>query len=192
MHMNDVDARSDGDVVRQVLSGDADAFEVLVSRYQEKVYGLVWGMVRDLGHAEDLVQDVFVKAFRKLGDFEQKSRFYTWLYRIAVNRTLDFLKGRGRTRIASLDELPQAEPAVGAVETDPAAPLLEREFVEKMEEALAAIPEKFREILVLREVQGLSYEEIAETLQCSKGTVESRLFRARARLKEKLKGYCGP
>ena len=112
--------------------------------------------------------------------------------RIAVNRTLDFIKGRGRVKTASLEELPHAEPAAGPAETNPAAPLLEREFVEKMEEALAAIPPKFREILVLREVQGLSYEEIAEVLRCSKGTVESRLFRARARLKEKLKSYCSP
>jgi RNA polymerase sigma-70 factor (ECF subfamily) len=190
--MTEVDALPDDEVVRRVLAGDVDKFELIVNRYQDKIYNLVWGMVRDPGHAEDLVQDIFVKAYRKLGDFEQKSRLYTWLYRISVNRTLDFLKGRDRVKTSSLEEAPQLEPEAEAVETDPVGPLLEREFIEKMEEALEAIPDKFREILVLREVQGLSYEEIAEVLQCSKGTVESRLFRARARLKEKLKSYCSP
>jgi RNA polymerase sigma-70 factor (ECF subfamily) len=190
--MLDVDSSPDDAVVRAVLAGDVDAFEILVNRYKEKVYNLIWGMVRDPGHAEDLVQDVFIKAFRKLADFEQKSRFYTWVYRIAVNRTLDFLKGKDRARASSLEELPQVEPTAAPAETDPAGPLLEREFVEQMERALAGIPLKFREILVLREVQGLSYEEIAEVLGCSKGTVESRLFRARARLKEKLRPYVHP
>jgi len=190
--MLDVESSPDDEVVRAVLAGDVDSFEILVNRYQERVYSLVCGMVRDPGHAEDLVQDVFLKTYRKLKDFEQKSRFYTWVYRIAVNRTLDFLKGRERLRAASLEELPRAEPTAAAVETDPATPLLEREFVEQMEAALAGIPPKFREILVLREVQGLSYEEIAEVLGCSKGTVESRLFRARARLKEKLRPYVNP
>ena len=188
--MVDAENLPDHQVVLRVLAGDVDAFEILVTRYQDKVYNLVWGMVRDPGHAEDLVQDVFIKAYRKLGDFEQKSRLYTWLYRIAVNRTLDFIKGRHRSSVALIEDLPRAEPMADPSETDPIAPLLEQEFLKKMEDALEGIPPKFREILILREVQGLSYEEIAEMLQCSKGTVESRLFRARARLKEKLRTYC--
>ncbi len=190
--MIEIETLPDDEVVRRVLAGEVEDFEVLVTRYSEKVYSLVWGMVRDTGHAEDLVQDVFIKAYAKLGDFEQKSRFYTWLYRIAVNRTLDFIKSRDRSKTRSLEELPLVHPEANPAETNPAAPLLEQEFLRKMEEALEEIPPKFREILVLREVQELSYEEISEVLGCSKGTVESRLFRARAKLKDKLKNYCSP
>ena len=179
-------------LVRCVLSGDLDAFDEIVNRYTDKIYSLVVGMIRDRGHAEDVVQEVFHKAFRKLEKFEQKSQFYTWIYRIAVNTSLDHLKSRERAKAQSLDEMPHVDPEVNPQEADPSTPLLEREFVEQMEEALAAIPPKFREILVLREVDGLSYEEIADVLQCSKGTVESRLFRARGRLREKLRHYLSP
>ncbi len=190
--MTEIEATPDTVVVRRVLAGAVSDFEILITRYKDKIYTLVLGMVRDTGHAEDLVQEVFIKAYSKLGNFEQKSRFYTWLYRIAVNRSLDFIKSRDRGKTQALEELPQLDPEADRAGTNPLAPLLEREFIEKMEEALSALPPKFREILVLREVQGLSYEEIANVLACSKGTVESRLFRARARLKEKLKNYCCP
>lgn len=188
--MTDRDPTSDAEVVRRVLAGAVDDFELLVERYQDRIYNLVWGMVRDPGQAEDVTQEVFVKTFRKLADFEQKSRFYTWIYRIAINRSLDFIKSRDRARTHAVDVIHEIEPAAPTESTDPSAPLLEREFLEKMHEALEAVPPKFREILVLREVQGLSYDEIADVLGCSKGTVESRLFRARARLKRKLEAYC--
>jgi RNA polymerase sigma-70 factor, ECF subfamily len=177
----------DLELVERARAGDISAFETLVHRYTPRIHALVAGMIRDRDASEDVVQDVFFKVYRKLDGFEGKSRFYTWLYRVAYNTATDWLKKKRNDRSIEVEDLSQIE-----AETPGNAPdsdLREAELRRRLAAAVAELPPIFRDILVLREYERLSYEEIAEVLACSKGTVESRLFRARARLKEKLRGF---
>ena len=178
---------SDSDLIKSVQAGDDGAFATLVERYTGRVYALVGGMVRDRLAAEDIVQDVFFKVHRKLPTFEGKSRFYTWLYRVAYNTATDHLKKKRLDKSTSVEDFSYLD--LESSGSGPDRNLANAELRRRMADAVAELPDKYRDILVLREYEECSYEEIAEILQCSKGTVESRLFRARARLKEKLKGY---
>ena len=183
-------ARQDDTVlVRETLEGNQLSFQLLVERYQDRIFGLVRHYTRHSVELEDLVQDTFIKAFHRLDTFQHQASFSTWLYRSAVNTCLDFLKRRGRNPIHSVEdpELSGAGTAVGRPEAARFAPDagLEREEIARItHEALEELPEIFRTVLVLREFEELAYQDIADMLGISIGTVESRLFRARARFKD--------
>lgn len=185
-------------LVRRARSGDQRAFRLLVERYQKKVYTVALGMVKDPEEALDVAQEAFVKVHRYLGHFKGDSSFYTWLYRITTNVCIDVLRRRGGSRADAVEyddsvELDLAEANLGALgsqlDTDPSRAALRRELGNKLDEALAQLPEKHRAILLLRELEGMSYEDLARTLDIPKGTVMSRLFHARAKVQRLLSGY---
>ena len=176
----------DTKLVQDTLSGDQAAFQQLVERYQGRLFALTRHYTRKTVEIEDIVQDTFLKAYRRLDTFDHRSSFYTWIYRIATNTILDVLKRRGRSPVQAVED-PEllAEASVGSCPA-PSAQLEEKEIAEITQEVLGHLPDIFRCVLVMREFQGLAYQEIADTLGISIGTVESRLFRARARFKDKL------
>ncbi|MFT7618684.1 MAG: RNA polymerase sigma-70 factor (ECF subfamily) [Planctomycetota bacterium] len=180
-------AGDDRELVERAKLGDESAFRQLLASYTPRIFSLVSGMISDRSEVEDVLQEVFFKVYRKMDGFSWKSAFYTWVYRIALNTATDHLKKRRNKSAASLEELtgfdvPDSAPA-------PSAGLSGNELRQALASAISELPEKYRNILVLREYEELAYEEIADVLDCSKGTVESRLFRARARLKEKMIAY---
>ena len=184
----------DAVLVRETLGGNQLSFQLLVERYQDRIFGLVRHYTRNAVELEDLVQDTFIKAFHRLETFQHQSSFSTWLYRIAVNTSLDFLKRCGRNPVQAVEdpELVGNSPGVlasghGTRElAAPDAALERQEVAEVTHEALEQLPEIFRTVLVLREFEEMAYQDIADLLGISIGTVESRLFRARARFKEAL------
>jgi RNA polymerase sigma-70 factor (ECF subfamily) len=171
--------------VKAALAGDRDAFGELVTRYQDRLFNSLVRMVGSHDDAADAVQDAFVQAFTKLESFRGAAQFYTWLYRIAMNVALS--RRRRRRPMASVD---QAKESVGDEPLDaaegPEDVVLSQERVEHVQAALADLGDEHRQILVLREIEGFAYEEIADVLELPVGTVRSRIFRARAQLKEKL------
>jgi len=177
----------DADLVREALDGNQLSFQLLVERYQGRLFGLARHYTRSVVEVEDIVQDTFLKAYSRLDTFQHQSSFYTWLYRIATNTILDFMKRRGRNPVTTVED---PDLTVGEAPeqniTRPDARLEQREIAEITREVLDEMPEIFRTALVLREFEDLSYQEIADQLEISIGTVESRLFRARARFKQKL------
>lgn len=178
----------DAELVRRARAGDAAAFGELVSRHEARVLRLVRGMVPG-PDAEDVAQDAFLKAWRKLPEFDERARFYTWIYRIAANTALDWRKRERYRRHGALPETAEGDDALPSEGPDARTSAQRRELAAAIDAAVARLPDHYHRIVVLREVEGLSYEEISETLGISKGTVESRLFRARERLREALKGW---
>jgi RNA polymerase sigma-70 factor, ECF subfamily len=185
-------------LVSKAQAGDGEAFRTLVVRYQRKVYALALGIVKDADLAWDVAQEAFVRVHTHLGDFEGKASFSTWLYRIATHLSIDSVRRERRAQKDDLDEVNEAHLGEGgegilstALGNDPRENLLRRELAGKLHEALATLPEKHRTILVLREVEGLSYEELAERLDIQKGTVMSRLFHARKKMQAALRRYAG-
>jgi RNA polymerase sigma-70 factor (ECF subfamily) len=177
------------ELIDRVREGDEEAFAVLVDRYRNRIHRLVYGLLRDADEAEDVTQEVFVKAFFRIASYKGNSAFYTWLYRVAVNAASDWRKKWRRRKGLSLEEGPTGSEGLKDEAPRPERLAHGRELGEKIEAALAALPEKYRTILVLREYEGLSYEEMARVLSLRKGTVESRLFRARERLKSMLEKH---
>lgn len=185
---------SDLDLVQRVKNGDKEAFNLLVLKYQRKVGRLVRRLVSNSDEADDVVQDAFIKAYRALPQFRGDSAFYTWLYRIAVNTAKNHLVSRGKRPI-SLSELTSNEgddesfevPVVTIDNNTPEAELMSRQIAEAVNRAVSALPEELRTALSLREIDGLSYEEIAEAMNCPIGTVRSRIFRAREAVAAELK-----
>ena len=185
-----VQESEDPPLVAAALCGDAASFRRLVERYQARMFGLVRHYTQSAVEIEDIVQDTFLKAFAKLDTFQSQSSFYTWLARIAVNTALDFSKRRGRNPVLAVED-PEEGTAVarGAAQAKIAAPDSRLEAAETAaitRRVLADLPEIFSTVLVLREFEELSYQDIADVLGISIGTVESRLFRARARFKDRL------
>jgi RNA polymerase sigma-70 factor (ECF subfamily) len=185
-------------LVSKAKDGSDDAFRALVVRYQRKVYALALGVVKDADLAWDVAQETFVRVHAHLGEFEGKSSFGTWLYRIATHLAIDAVRRERRSLKDDVDDVNEGSLAEGgegilstALGNDPRESALRRELAAKMEEALATLPEKHRTILVLREVEGLSYEELAERLAIHKGTVMSRLFHARRKMQAALRRYAG-
>jgi RNA polymerase sigma-70 factor (ECF subfamily) len=185
--------RSDRDLIERSLAGCAQAFEELLGRYQDRMFRLLGRYTRDAMETEDLAQDVFVKVFRKLHTFQHDSTFYTWLYRIAINTASDHIARVRRRRLHLVEDESALEAAGldaqlrrGDADAGAAQPLLDEELRQVTRQILERLPEKYRTILVLREYEDLSYQEIAGVLGCSIGTVESRLFRARKRFKEAI------
>lgn len=183
--------QSDLELVRRVQRGERGAFDLLVLRYQHKVVKLVARLLRDPTEAEDVAQEAFVKAYRALGSFRGDSAFYTWLYRIAVNTARNVMASRQRRPLDYEVELTESEQS--AVEnrmrhTDtPEAVVLSEEIHQTVNRAVEQLPEDLRTAIILREVEGLSYEEIAEAMDCPVGTVRSRIFRAREAIDRSLK-----
>jgi RNA polymerase sigma-70 factor, ECF subfamily len=180
-------AVEDQSLVRETLAGNQASFQLLVERYQARVFALIRHYTRSAVEIEDVVQDTFLKAYRRLDTFQHNSSFYTWLYRIATNTVLDFMKRRGRSPVQAVEDL-EIVPA-GAAPVRIAAPDagMEREEIARItHEVLDQLPDIFRTVLVLREFEDCSYQEMAEILGISIGTVESRLFRARARFRDRL------
>jgi RNA polymerase sigma-70 factor, ECF subfamily len=183
--------RSDLELVRRVQRGERGAFDLLVLRYQHKVVKLVARLLRDPAEAEDVAQEAFVKAYRAIGSFRGDSAFYTWLYRIAVNTARNTMASRQRRPLDYEAELSESEQSV--VESrmrhgdTPEAAALSEEIHLTVNRAVEALPEDLRTAIILREIEGLSYEEIAEAMDCPVGTVRSRIFRAREAIDRSLK-----
>ena len=173
-------------IVRRVLAGDVNAFETLVTEYEKGVYAIAQRMTGNPEDAADMTQETFIKAYNSLQSFRGDSKFSVWLYRIASNVCLDFLRSRSRKPAVSLsvedDEGEETELDIADESQSPEL-LLERGLTrDAVRRGLQALPPDYKQILLLREIQGLSYEEIADVLQIEVGTVKSRIFRARKRL----------
>ena len=183
----------DPQLVEQAKSGSEAAFRTLVERYQRKIYGMALGMVRDPDDARDVVQDAFLKAWKNLASFQGQSAFYTWLYRIAINVCIDRARSSKRAPKVEFDEaIDREEEGSSGISPqrlgfDPAQAVRDREIRERVQAAIVQLSPTHRAVLLLREVEGLAYKEIAETMQCSEGTVMSRLFHARKRMQEMLR-----
>ena len=183
--------QSDLELVRRAQRNERGAFDLLVLKYQHKVVKLVARLLRDPTEAEDVAQEAFVKAYRALGSFRGDSAFYTWLYRIAVNTARNAIASRQRRPLdyeAELSESEQSNLASRLRHTDtPEATALSEEIRQTVNQAIEQLPEDLRTAIVLREVEGLSYEEIAAAMDCPVGTVRSRIFRAREAIDRALK-----
>ena len=183
--------QSDLELVRRAQRGERGAFDLLVLRYQHKVVKLVARLLRDPAEAEDVAQEAFVKAYRALGSFRGDSAFYTWLYRIAVNTARNTIASRQRRPLeyeADLSESEQSAVESRMRHTDtPEAAALSEEIRATVNRAVEELPEDLRTAIVLREVEGLSYEEISAAMDCPVGTVRSRIFRAREAIDRHLK-----
>jgi RNA polymerase sigma-70 factor, ECF subfamily len=185
-------AREDAELVDEALGGNQLSFQLLVERYQDRIFGLARHYTKSAVEIEDIVQDTFLKTYRRLSTFQRQSSFSTWLYRIAVNTALDFLKRMGRSPVQAVEDPElsaapsRAQAGSGVAVAAPDARLRREEVARITAEVLDELPEIFRTVLVLREFEDLSYQEMADVLGVSIGTVESRLFRARARFKEAL------
>ena len=187
-------APADMELVQRARKGDLRAYDDLVERYQERIYATVYHMTAHHEDANDLAQDTFIKAFNALKSFKGDSSFYTWIYRIAVNKTINFLKQR-RNRISlSLNDLDfnvENDPELVAFVSDktPRRDIALSELQEKLNKAMLKLSDVHRMVVTLHDVQGLSHEEIAKIMDCNVGTVRSRLFYARQQLQAYLSDY---
>jgi RNA polymerase sigma-70 factor, ECF subfamily len=180
----------DEELVLRVQQGDKSAYDILVLRYQHKIVQLVNRYVKDHSEAQDVAQEAFIKAYRALGSFRGESAFYTWLYRIAINTAKNYLVARARRSSDYQVDVQDAEaienaPQLQGLDT-PERQLLGDEIAETIQAAIENLPEEMRLAIVLREFEGMSYEEIAEAMDCPVGTVRSRIFRAREAIDNKL------
>jgi len=190
----DLHHEEDEALVRRTQNGENAAFDVLVERYKERLYATVYHMTSNHEDANDLVQDTFIKAYKSLRGFRGQSSFYTWVYRIAVNRTINFIKRRKNRSQYSLDDLDSS------IQTDPdlvelmshVTPRREvalTELQEKLNEALQQLSEPHRAVVAMHDIQGMTHADIARVMKCSEGTVRSRLFYARQQLQGLLSDY---
>lgn len=175
-------------LIQECLEGRTEAFAALVRKYQDRLYNTLYRIVGNAEDARDLVQDAFLQAYRALDRFHGESAFYTWLYRIAVNAAIS-AKRRQRV-VVSLQTARDAaglEPADDLGRSDPSGRMEQDERVRQVREALDTLPDEYRTVLVLKEIDGQKYEAIAQILNCPIGTVRSRLHRARLELRDRLK-----
>lgn len=182
-------------LVARAVAGDQRAYELLVIKYQRRIERLIGRMVRDVDLVEDIAQETFIRAYRALGQFRGEAQFYTWLYRIAVNtakKTLSDLKRDplvSETALRGGDDEDETSPVENEL-TSPETPetvLAAKEIAATVNSAMEALPEELRQAVTLREIEGLSYEEIAQVMNCPIGTVRSRIFRAREAISAKVK-----
>jgi RNA polymerase sigma-70 factor, ECF subfamily len=191
-HGRSISAIDDKDLVEAARRGDRDAFRTLFERYHRRAYGLAFGVVRHQDDALDIVQDAFIKAHKHLDKFEGTSSFYTWLYRIVMNLAIDHLRKHRRIRPVELDEQHLEDAAADdallpkLLGGNPGRALLDKEIRGRIDAALGELSENHRAVLVMRELEGLSYEEMAQAMGCSKGTIMSRLFHARKNMQKRL------
>lgn len=179
-------------LVERIQAGDREAFGLLVSKYQRKLLRLVMRLVRDPAEAEDVTQEAFIKAYRALPNFRGESAFYTWLYRIGVNTAKNWLVSHGR-RMPTVSDIASDESESieeGGLLRDDETPdrvMMSKQIAATVQAAMDALPEDLRAAISLREIEGLSYEEIAEVMDCPIGTVRSRIFRAREAIAARLR-----
>ncbi|MHB1678457.1 MAG: RNA polymerase sigma factor RpoE [Sulfuriferula sp.] len=190
------DREIDQQLVEQVQRGDKQAFNLLVVKYERRLTRLLSRYVRDPHEVEDIAQEAFIKAYRALSTFRGEAAFYTWLYRIGINTAKNYLMARGRrvptTSEFDVEEAESFEEGTNLHELNtPENELLSKEVAQVVNEAMAALPEDLRAAISLREMEGLSYEEIAEAMGCPIGTVRSRIFRAREAIAAKLRPILG-
>lgn len=185
----------DRELVSAAQRGDREAFRQLFERYQRRAYGLAYGVLRNSDDAMDVVQDAFIKAHRYLDKFEGTSSFFTWLYRIVMNLAIDHIRKHRRQKPVDFTDAALSEQAGQVAEEsllpkilggNPGRALQDKEIRGRIEQALGELSENHRAVLVMREVEGLSYEEMAEVMDCSKGTIMSRLFHARRNMQKRL------
>lgn len=186
--------QEDTELVSGALAGNLDAYDELIRRYQQRIYTTVYNMTANHEDANDLVQEAFIRGFQALVSFKGDSSFYTWIYRIAVNKTLNFLKARKSKQAMSLNDLDvnaENDPDLVALISDktPRRDAALTELQEKLNEALQKLSDPHRMVVVLHDVQGVSHEEIARIMDCNIGTVRSRLFYARQQLQSHLSSY---
>ncbi len=190
------DREVDQQLVERVQRGDKKAFELLVVKYQRKLARLLSRFIRDASEVEDVTQEAFIKAYRALPSFRGDSAFYTWLYRIGINTAKNYLVSLGRRAptVTGVD----SEEAEGIEEGDqlrdlntPENQMMSRQLAETVNQALQELPEELRTAITLREIEGMSYEEIAQIMNCPIGTVRSRIFRAREAIAERLRPQLG-
>lgn len=193
--MGDGEARMEWALIQRVLAGEQKAFELLVVRYQKRIERLVTRMVRDPDLASDITQDVFLSAYRSLRQFRGDAQFYTWLHRIAVNTAYKALQAKKRDPVVFLSELlPENNTAEETFlekqeltsQDTPEAVVAARQIADAVEAAIGSLPQEYRQAWELREMEGLSYEEIAELVEIPVGTVRSRIFRAREAIAAKV------
>ncbi len=186
------DREIDGQLVERAQRGDKHAFELLVSKYQRKLVRLLSRFIRNPTEVEDVAQEAFIKAYRALASFRGDSAFYTWLYRIGINTAKNYLAAQGRRVPTTTGH--DSDEAEGFEDADqlrdintPESMLMSRQIGETVNAAVDALPEELRTAIQLREIEGLSYEEIATIMNCPVGTVRSRIFRARDAIAERLR-----
>ena len=190
------DREIDQQLVERAQHGDKHAFELLVAKYQRKLGRLLSRFIRDSAEVEDVAQEAFIKAYRALPSFRGDSAFYTWLYRIGINTAKNYLVSQGR-RAPTTTEF-DSEEAEGFEEAEqlrdintPESELSTKQIADTVNKAVEGLPQELRTAITLREIEGLSYEEIAEMMNCPIGTVRSRIFRAREAIAEKLRPLLG-
>lgn len=190
------EGNTDQDLVERVQRGDKKAFDVLVLKYQHRIVKLISRYIRDDAEVLDVAQEAFIKAYRALPRFRGDSAFYTWLYRIAINTAKNFLVSQGRRPPASDIDADEAEQYMNAAAlkdiNTPERLLLKDEIEQTVYKAIEQLPEDLRTAITLREMEGLSYEEIAHAMDCPVGTVRSRIFRAREAIDKKLSPLISP
>ncbi len=183
--------QEDKEMVLAVRQGDATAYRGLVEKYQGRVYGLIYGMVRNREDARDITQEVFVKAYHKLDTFRLESSFYTWIYRIGMNAAIDFIRKRKRRATTGFDEGIAARDQDGGIaevhhSESPSRALERKRLYARIMTALEQLPAEQKQVILLRELEGLSYKEIAEVMDIPEGTVMSRLYYARKKMQKLL------
>jgi RNA polymerase sigma-70 factor, ECF subfamily len=187
------DPVDDRELVLAAQRGDRDAFKTLFERYHRRAYALAFGVLRHQDDAMDVVQDAFIKAHRYLDKFEGNSSFYTWLYRIVMNLAIDHLRKHRRIKPVELDETRAELESDGddsllprILGGNPGRALLDKQIRGRIDQALDELSENHRTVLIMRELEGLSYEDMAQAMNCSKGTIMSRLFHARRNMQKRL------
>jgi RNA polymerase sigma-70 factor (ECF subfamily) len=176
------------EMISRCQQGDQQALKEIYDKYHKKVYRIAYGVVRQREDALDIVQEVFIKLFRSIKNFEGRSHFYTYLYRMVMNTAIDYARKAGKKFVSSLDKEGSLEPPDG-VEKGPERILLQKELEERVKLAMNKLPAEQKAALIFRDVEGLSYQEMAEAMGCSIGTVMSRLHYGRKRMQELLKDY---
>ena len=190
------DREQERELVQRAQAGDQAAFHLLFERYHRRAYAVALGVVKNQQDALDVVQDAFIKVHKHIHNFQGSSSFYTWLYRIVMNLSIDHI--RKRRKVTEFDDRIKKDEAVGGgrmmpklTHENPSKNVSRQELSARIQDALAQLPEYHRAVILLREVEGLSYEEMAQTLEVPKGTIMSRLFHARRKMQVLLEDYVG-
>ncbi|MGH7887330.1 MAG: RNA polymerase sigma factor [Candidatus Binatia bacterium] len=180
---------SDWELVKQCQAGETSAFQELVSRYHQKVYTVSLGLLRNREDALDVAQEAFFRAYRKIRSFQGSSSFYTWIYRIAVNISIDTQRRQKRNPLEFRESMDGVLEAQNEVARDPFADVHDRELREKLTKSINELTPEHKAVIVLRTIEGMSYKDIGQILGCSEGTVMSRLHYARKKLQDKLRVF---